>query len=83
MNEVMMLDVVEPRKILQTIIEKKVPAIMSYLSRGKWYAVKMLPTNLGANKFDVEVSPRRMETRKSHPINIHIDQPVGISVKCG
>jgi hypothetical protein len=79
MNEVMMLDDAEPGRTLRTIIEKKVPAIMSYSSRGKWHVVKVLPTGLGANRFDVEVSPRI----KPHPLNIHVDQPVGMSVKYG
>ena len=77
MSEVAMLRGAEPRKILQTVIGKKVPAIMSYLSKGKWHVAKVLLTNLGANRLDVSVLPR--ENR--HPINIQVYQPVGISLK--
>jgi len=77
MNEVVMLRGPEPRKILQTAIEKEIPAIMSYLSKGKWHVAKVVLTDLGATRFDVNVSPRR----KPHPINIRVDQPVGISFK--
>ena len=79
MSEVLMLRNAEPRKILQIIVEKKIPAIMSYLSRGKWHAAKIAPVNLGADRFYVEVSPRK----KPHPINIQLNQPVGISLKYG
>jgi len=79
MNEVTMLRGAEPRKILQTVMEKKVPAIMSYLSKGKWHVAKVLLTSLGACRLDVQVSP----TKKPHPINIRAGQPVGISLKYG
>ena len=81
----------EPRKILQTVIEKKTPAVMSYLSKGKWYVARVLLTNLGANRLDVRVSPRRVtnyEPRatsdcRTSLTNIQVNQPVGISVKYG
>ena len=79
MREVMLLHGAEPRKILQTVIEKKTAAIMSYLSRGKWHIAKVLLSSIGAERFNVEVSPRK----KPHPINIRIGQPVGISLKYG
>jgi len=79
MNEVAMLSGSEPRKILQTMIEKKVPAIMSYLSRGKWHVAKVELTDLGACRVDVRILP----TPNPHPINIKTDQPVGVSLKYG
>jgi len=79
MNEVVMLRGAEPRRILLTVIEKKVPAIMSYLSRDKWYVAKVLLTDIGACRVNVKLSP----TRKPHPINIRVDQPVGVSLKYG
>jgi len=79
MNEIMMLHGAEPRKILETAIEEKVPAIMSYLSKNKWHVTKVLLTNLGANRLNIEIWPKD----KPHPINIHTNQPVGISLKYG
>ena len=79
MNETVMLRGDRPREILQTVIEEKVPAIMSYLSRGKWHVAKVQPTYLGANRLSIQISPRK----KPHPINIRVDQPVGISLKYG
>jgi len=79
MNEVEVLRGAEPRKILQTVIEKKVPAIMSYLSRGKWHVAKLLVTELGACRLNMQL----MAARKPHPINIQPGQPVGISLKYG
>jgi len=77
MNEVAMLRGAEVRNILQTVIGKKVPAIMSYLSKGKWHVAKVQPTNLGANRLAVCVLPGK----KPHPINVQVYQPVGISLK--
>ena len=79
MNEIMMLRGAEPREILETAIEEKVPAIMSYLSKNKWHVTKVLLTNLGANRLNIEIWPKD----KPHPINIHTNQPVGISLKYG
>jgi len=79
MNEAVMLRGAEPREILKTAIEEKVPAIMTYLSRGKWHVTKVLPTNLGAGRLSVEIWPKE----KPNPINIHINQAVGISLKHG
>ena len=79
MSEIAMLRGTEPREILQTVIEKKIPAIMSYLSKGKWYVAKVIPTELGANRLDVEILPKE----NARPINIQEEQPVGISLKYG
>ena len=79
MNEVAMLRGTEPRKILQTVIEKEVSAIMSYLSRGKWHVAKVVLTELGANRLSARILPKE----KAHPINIQAEQPVGISLKYG
>jgi hypothetical protein len=66
---------------------------MSYLSRGKWHVAKVLLTNLGANGLDIRLLPRntdsilqkshQMPTPKPPPINIQVNQPVGISLKYG
>ena len=77
MNEVIMLCGAEPRKILLDVLEKKVPAIMSYLSKGKWHTAEVLLANLGADWFDIEILP----SKKPRPINIRVDQPVGVSLK--
>ena len=79
MNEATMLRGAEPREILETAIQEKVPAIMTYLSRGKWHVTKVLLTNLGASRLSAQIWPKE----KPHPINININQPVGISLKYG
>jgi len=78
MNKVVMQNVVEPKEILQVAIDKKIPAIMSYLSKGKWHVAKVLLTHLAAERVDVEST--RLEKRQQ-PINIQVGQPVGISFK--
>jgi len=79
MNELIMVHGAEPRKILQNIIDEKMPAIMTYLSKGKWHVAKVMPTNLGANRLTVEV----IMGEKPQPINIEVEQPVGMSIKYG
>ena len=79
MNEAVMLREAEPREILNTAIEEKIPAIMSYLSRDKWHVAKVLLTDLGANRVSAEIWPKE----KPHPINIQKNQPVGLSLKYG
>ena len=82
MNEVVMLRGAEPREILQTVIEKKIPAIMSYLSKDKWHVAKVLLTGLGADRLNIEVL-RTPQSGAPRPINIQVNQPVGISLKYG
>ncbi|MHC4123753.1 MAG: flagellar brake protein [Planctomycetota bacterium] len=79
MNRLMMSHGPEPRKVLEAVTREKVPAIMSYLSRGKWHATKVIMSDLGANRLDVCVSPRE----KSHPLNVKPGQQVGMSIKYG
>jgi hypothetical protein len=79
MNEVMTPHGVDQEKILQTAIDEKVPAIMTYLSRDKWHVAKVLLTELEGDRLSVESTI----SRRQRPINIRIDQPVGISFKYG
>jgi hypothetical protein len=79
MNQVVILRGSEPRRILETVIAKRVPIIMSYMSRHKWHVAKVLLSDLGGGRFSVEVAPRR----RPHPININIGQSVGMSFKYG
>jgi hypothetical protein len=79
MNNVVMLCGAEPRKVLQAVIDKKVPVIMSYSSRGKRHITKMLMTHLGANILEMEIAPRE----NPQPINIYPDQEVSVNLKYG
>ena len=78
MSKVVMLHGAESEEILQAAIEQKVPAIMSYLSKDKWHVAKVLLTDVAANRLTVEGSGWR---EKPRPINIQVNQPVGISFK--
>ena len=78
MNKVMLLHGKEPEKILQTAIDKKVPAIMSYLSKGKWHVAKVLLSELVGGRLTVDSAAPK---KKQHPLNIQANQPVGISFK--
>jgi hypothetical protein len=78
MNKVMLLRGDEPEKILQTAIDKKVPAIMSYLSKSKWHVAKVLLTGLVGDRLSVDSATSK---KKQHPLNIQTNQPVGMSFK--
>jgi len=80
MNEVMTPRGVEPEKILQTAIDQNVPAIMSYLSKNKWHVATVVLRKLAEDRLSVESTT---PNRKQRPINIQINQPVGISFKYG
>lgn len=67
----------EPRKLLQSVIEEEIPAIMSYLSKGKWHVAKILMQKLGASQLHVKV----LQGDRPHPVNIKLNQPVGVSLK--
>ena len=69
----------QPREILATAIKDRTEAIISHLSRGKWHMTKVMLSGLGANVINVEILPRR----KRCPLNINVEDSVGISFKYG
>ena len=78
MNEMVTLREEQTEKVLLTVIQEKTPAIMSYSSRGKWHVAKVLLTDISQGKLKIE---SLRTNQKQHPINIQVDQPVGISFK--
>ncbi|MDO8301840.1 MAG: PilZ domain-containing protein [Sedimentisphaerales bacterium] len=52
-------------------------AIMSHLSRGKWHLTKITLVRTTGTNVQIDITQKE----KHHPININIDQPVGISFK--
>lgn len=79
MNKLVMRNGAEPREILNAIIAEKSSGIMTYLSRGKWHVAKIGFTYLGATRLDVEL----VGGSRPAPMNIQLEQPVGMSVKYG
>jgi hypothetical protein len=78
MDKMVMLGGDETDEILRKVIEKKVPAIMSYLSKDKWHVAKVILTDILGNRMTIE---SMHSDERQHPINIRIGQPVGISFK--
>ena len=78
MSEIVMLEGRESQAVLQTVVDKREPAIMSYLSKDKWHVAKVFMTDLSDNKLYVEACH---SSRKLHPVNIRVDQPVGVNFK--
>lgn len=78
MSDIVMLEGRESQAVLQTVVDKREPAIMSYLSKDKWHVAKVLMTELSDNRLYVEGCH---SGRKPHPVNIRLEQPVGVNFK--
>jgi len=78
MSEIAMLQGHESEAVLRTVVENQVPAIMSYLSRDKWHVAKLVMRDLVANRLYAEGC---RASKKPHPINIRVNQPVGVNFK--
>lgn len=74
-----MLRGTEPERVLQAAAERRIPAIMSYLSAGKWRLSRILMRDIEADRFSARVSPRK----KSYLVNIQAGLTVGISFRYG
>jgi c-di-GMP-binding flagellar brake protein YcgR len=63
--------------LLKSVIEMRESAVMSHLSKSKWHMTKITFVDLCGDALHIEVAPKE----NPHPVNIQIDQPVGISFK--
>jgi hypothetical protein len=64
---------------MEAAVREQATAIMTHLSRGKWHMTKVAIKGVMGGKLHIEIAPRE----KPHPINIQLDQPVGMSLKLG
>lgn len=78
MSEIVMLEGHESQAVLEAVVQGQSPAIMSYLSKDKWHVTKVVMKELSANRLYVEGC---RTSAKPHPINIRLDQPVGVNFK--
>lgn len=78
MSQIVMLEGHESQAVLQTVVDNHAPAIMSYLSKDKWHVAKVLMKQLAGERLYVEGFHA---TKKPHPVNIRVDQPVGVNFK--
>jgi len=78
MSEIAVLQGHESQSVLQTVVTNQEPAILSYLSRDKWHVAKVIMRELAANRLYVEGC---RSSGKPHPINIRVNQPVGMNFK--
>lgn len=67
----------ELRSTLTKAVNKQNSGILSHMSRGKWHMSKVILTNIGESTVHVELAPRE----KPLPLNIQIDQPIGLTFK--
>lgn len=78
MSDIVMLEGHESLSVLQAVVESQAPAIMSYLSKDKWHVAKVLMKELAGDKLYLEGC---RPSKKPHPVNIRIHQPVGVNFK--
>jgi hypothetical protein len=78
MSEIVILQGQESRTVLQEVVRQQSPAIMSYLSKDKWHVAKVILKAMETDKLFVEGCHA---SGKPHPINIRINQPVGVNFK--
>lgn len=78
MSEIVMLRGTESQTVLGTVVQNQSPAIMSYLSKDKWHVAKVVMKRFAGNRLYIE---GYHADGKPHPINIRIDQPVGMNFK--
>ncbi len=78
MSEIVMLQGPESLAVLQMVVQSQAPAIMSYLSKDKWHVAKVVMKDLRADRLCVE---NCHTVGRPHPINIRLEQPVGVNFK--
>ena len=78
MSDIVMLQGPESQTVLEMVVRNQSPAIMSYLSKDKWHVAKVVLKDLQANRLYVE---NCHASGKPHPINVRMDQPVGMNFK--
>jgi len=85
MSEIVMLQGSESQAVLQAVVQSQSPAIMSYLSKDKWHVAKVVMKQLAVGATPENAGRLYVEgyhsAGKPHPINIRIDQPVGMNFK--
>jgi len=69
----------ELTNVLQTAVRGQISAVMSHMSRGKWHMTKVTVKDMDASGLCLEIVAKE----QPRPINVRIDQPVGISFKLG
>ncbi len=79
MNEMIMLHEVKSLQALRIAIDKKLPAVMSYLDNGQWHLSRIMLTALKEGSLKIKATPKK----KTHGIKIQVGQTVGISLKYG
>lgn len=78
MNNVTMLDFSEAGDLLQNVIDHRIPAIMSYMSKNKWHVAKVSIVEINETGMCIDPINSGMHFQ---PINIQEGQPVGLSFK--
>jgi hypothetical protein len=78
MSDIVMLQGPQSQTVLQMVVQSQSPAIMSYLSKDKWHVAKVVMKDLQGGRLYVE---NCHTGSKPHPINIQLEQPVGMNFK--
>ncbi len=74
-----MLHETKSREVLEKVIARKIPVVMTHLSGHRWQVQRVILTDLGTANFEAAVTPQR----KFRTFNLEVSQSVGISFKYG
>jgi len=79
MNQPQTLQRKELIEVLNKAIGEKTSAIMTHQAKGKWHMTKVALVELRQAGLAIEIGQKQ----KRQPLNIQVDQPVGLSLKHG
>ena len=77
MREQEQLKNLEIADLLKKASAGRTQCLMTHLSRGKWHMTKVTLLSITESSIQLDITQKE----KHHPININIDQPVGLSFK--
>jgi hypothetical protein len=83
MSDIVMLQGSDSQAVLQAVVQSQSAAIMSYLSKDKWHVAKVAMKRFSSDPAHggrLYVEGFHADG-KPHPINIRIEQPVGMNFK--
>ena len=79
MTEHEILTAKDIKEVLKTAVDNSIIGTMSHLTKGKWHQADVIFTTLTDSAIHIQIKPKENQI----PIDINIDQPVGMSFEIG
>jgi hypothetical protein len=78
-NEVLMLRDAQPRRVLQLVLDQRLPLAVSYFSEGTWRLARAVLVDVLGDSFTIRISPQK----KNLPADIHEGLSIGFTFQYG